>query len=41
MLSKTEMPTEDTMDEIAEAKRVKSGGKYHKFSLKTTCVEKK
>jgi hypothetical protein len=30
------MPIEDTMDGIAEVKRVKSRGRYHKFSLKAT-----
>jgi hypothetical protein len=35
------MPIEDTMDEIVEVKRVKSGGKYHKFSLKATCAARK
>jgi hypothetical protein len=35
------MPIEDTMDEIVEAKRVKSEGRYHKFSLKATCAGRK
>jgi len=35
------MPIEDTMDGIAEAKKVKSKGRYRKFSSEATCTEKK
>jgi len=35
------MPIENTMDEIVEVERVKSGGKYHRFSIKATCAERK